>query len=536
MRIGAEQNDLTSLGGTLALALARPTLAAARDKTHRARHRTPLLRSTLGGMQSQGGEIVDADQILNGVQEVGKVLAHAGSAGVCEWGSEHVHRGFGWAEWLEMVLADVDARDTEDLSADVARLQDSSSDMLARSVMPLTFELLRGSRSVLLSTLLRNPLTRTSILVEALRLADRSPLADSQIAAAAASVLLPAARIDAELRLLAMLDQTTRIESERVCGGSDLSPATETATRRPASSSQVVGLGELLWQSLPHDDSPSRGGAVLPRAAEDGRSAHADERRQRWSRLIEPPHVHGTPVQRVDPSALQVAASLLLRSCEPRPAHRRTDPSCWFALQPFQVALTTLRAAAVAAVADSGSGAELWTLSADALAAACHVEVCTTAMVPDAEAESCPPLLAAYARHLEHQLHLRFESEAVGTAPEAGPPPTHGALGRTSMPMESEDVGTALAKRPRHSSSEDRAHDGAPPCHEPQLSWQDWWGRWEALLKHGPPLEPLCASAFRTVCKGLAPQQRKRLKYLAQCRSSSSATAAQLVLRLRVGL
>jgi hypothetical protein len=487
-------------------------------------------------MQSQGGEIVDADQILNGVQEVGKVLAHAGSAGVCEWGSEHVHRGFGWAEWLEMVLADVDARDTEDLSADVARLQDSSSDMLARSVMPLTFELLRGSRSVLLSTLLRNPLTRTSILVEALRLADRSPLADSQIAAAAASVLLPAARIDAELRLLAMLDQTTRIESERVCGGSDLSPATETAPRRPASSSQVVGLGELLWQSLPHDDSPGRGGAVLPRAAEDGRSAHADERRQRWSRLIEPPHVHGTPVQRVDPSALQVAASLLLRSCEPRPAHRRTDPSCWFALQPFQVALTTLRAAAVAAVADSGSGAELWTLSADALAAACHVEVCTTTMVPDAEAESCPPLLAAYARHLEHQLHLRFESEAVGTAPEAGPPPTHGALGRTSMPMESEDVGTALAKRPRHSSSEDRAHDGAPPCHEPQLSWQDWWGRWEALLKHGPPLEPLCASAFRTVCKGLAPQQRKRLKYLAQCRSSSSATAAQLVLWLRVGL
>ena len=333
-----------------------------------------------------------------------------------------------------------------------------------------------------------------------------------------------------------MLEQTTRIESERVCGSSDLSPATETAPRRPASSSQVVGLGELLWQSLPHDDSPGCGGAALPRAAEDGRNAHADERRQRWSRLIEPPRVHGTPVQRVDPSALHVAASLLLRSCEPRPAHRRTDPSCWFALQPFQVALTTLRAAAVAAVADSGSGAELWTLSADALAAACHVEVCTTAMVPDAEAESCPPLLAAYARHLEHQLHLRFESEAVGTAPEAGPPPTHGALGRTSMPMESEDVGTALAKRPRHSSSEDRAHDGAPPCHEPQLSWQDWWGRWEALLKHGPPLEPLCASAFRTVCKGLAPQQRKRLKYLAQCRSSSSATAAQLVLRLRVGL
>lgn len=485
-----------------------------------ARHRT-LLR---GGMQSQGGEIVDADQILNGVQEVGKVLAHAGSAGVCEWGSEHVHRGFGWAEWLEMVLADVDARDTEDLSADVARLQDSSSDMLARSVMPLTFELLRGSRSVLLSTLLRNPLTRTSILVEALRLADRSPLADSQIAAAAApaSVLLPAARIDAELRLLAMLDQTTRIESERVCGGSDPS-ATETAPRRPASSSQVVGLSELLWQSLPHEDSPGRGGAVLPGAAGDGRSAHADERRQRWSRIIEPPEVHGTPVQRVDPSALQVAASLLLRSCEPLPAHRRTDPSCWFAQQLFQVALTTLRAAAVqAACPDPGSGAELWRLSADALAAACHVEVCTSTMVPDAEAESCPPLLAAYARHLEQQLHLRFESEAVGTAPEAGPPPTHGTLGRTTMPREEEDVGTAPAKRPRHNSSEDRA----PPCHEPQLGWQDWWGRWEALLQHGPPLEPLCASAFRTVCERLAPQQRKRLKYLAQCRWSSSATAS----------
>ena len=294
--------------------------------------------------QSQAPSI-DSRQIMNAAEQVGIMLASAVSNGVTTWTSEHIDRAFGWAAWLDQTLEN-SILDTDnglvDLDEDLAKMQDARPGMPPRALLPISVDLLKTSQALLLRTLLRNPLTPADVLINALRVG-RDELS--------ASVVLPAVRVDAELRLLALLGQTAQTAraaarrpssatpstaaTEGVADGAATSATTDGATTPRVGSAFAHGLGELLWQTRPTVSSePERQASHAAEAAVAAASVpppsrmRAEALQQRLSQLLDaqqgarvtpvagalPNAAAGADPAVADPAALEAAAELLRRT------------------------------------------------------------------------------------------------------------------------------------------------------------------------------------------------------------------------------
>ena len=319
---------------------------------------------------------------------------------------------------------------------------------------------------------------------------DRGRALRSSLATAA---LLPAVRMQAEVRLLKVLHSSASSGGAQPPASDQLACASQSPgagrspprTRTPSSSSEAIAVAELIW--------------------EEAFTAGATPQRSTSGQLHTLLHPTSTGTL-----AIEVACHLL---------HRFTRGSrslgvAVLANPPLSDALALLRrtASAPPCVGAAGGGpakcCALWTMGAEVVSAVCLADVRASSLgvhqIGTAQAVSAP-LLEGYAAHLDSLLAQVLERSSL--APSC------------LEPCEETVDDVQLAASPRRCTS---PHDcGALTQVADQL--HDWWMRWLELLTCPEPMRSLSTSALqsslRRLTKGVAQGKAPtvpRLRYLAE--------------------